>query len=503
MINLKNMGRNKKFFNYASFIATVFSLPHLFLSLPSKMPLVGDDYLFFRDVGAPNDFSHTFWGAFWQTGQGKWRPGFVPLGVFLVHRFGSTYDSYQLLNKFLLVILGLIFGWILFQVTKIVAAIPIGVVLVVGSRMTVLDQVSIYGVMELLAAIWAMLAVAVLIEEIINERSFLLSRISLFFFLFMASITHERYVFLALGVAAGVFLLDKTRGVISTAYIFVLIPVLIVFIRSLILGTEVVVGGGESKLSGFSFWMFERLGKSILAVSGMHSGIGVYFDKWPLSDVDNSFSLGWIAPLLLFSFIASLLLVILKKMKNSSELKSSERAKLFTVLTLFVFLLLSLLLPIATVKERIEGRWLLLPQLVLIIFVAYLVMKIVSTKIKCCLLILSFLTFFGTDFYYRNSSESLIQLWRQPQVIITESSRIASSQDGPWVLIVNQDDPTMPIWWQLGLGGAASSLTNAPVRTVLGNRNDCKNLKAFCVVATVRGLSAPTFEYFPPAVPRK
>jgi hypothetical protein len=467
------------------------------------MPLVGDDYLFFRDVGAPNDFSHTFWGAFWQTGQGKWRPGFVPLGVFLVHRFGSTYDSYQLLNKFLLVILGLIFGWILFRVTKIAVAIPIGVVLVVGSRMTVLVQVSIYGVMELLAAIWAMLAVAVIIEELIRRRSFLLSRPLLFFFLLMASITHERYLFLALGVSAGVFLLDKTRGATSTAYVFVLIPVLIVFIRFQILGTEVVVGGGESKLSGFSFWMFERLGQSILALSGMHSGIGVYFDKWPLSDVDASFSLGWFAPLLLFSFIASLLLANLKKAKNGPELNNSERAKLVTVLTLFVFLLLSLLLPIATVKERIEGRWLLLPQLVVIVFVAYLVMKIVSTKIRYCLLVLSFLAFFGTDLYYRNASESLVQLWRQPQEIITQSSRIASSQDGPWILIVNQDDPTMPIWWQLGLGGAASSLTNAPVRTVLGNRNDCKNIKAFCVVATVRGLSTPTFEYFPLASPRE
>lgn len=463
--------------------------------------LTGDDFLLYRDITANTEFARSFWRSFWQTGQDKWRPGFLPLIVPLVKHFRARIDQYQMLNQIVLVGLGLVSAGIAYTSNRLRSMFVVVPSLVVLCRFTLMAQLSIYGLMELLSTLWFALAVWTVVAELNHgqpTQNVLRYRVGGVFALTMATFTHERFIFASIVFALVLMIRDQelamyrlNRPSYSWAW-YLAIPIIHVAIRTWILNIDVLKGGGETAVDGVSFWWIRHLADGLLALFGHSSGVGIYYDPWTFRTESEALNIGFILSIPVISILCGLIAIAsIRQRKLGGGAQPNNLIRIF-----YLSGILILLLPAATVRERIEGRWLLAPFLLLLWMFLSIKFDHRSHPQSLGVVLLVTCVFGTTAYLYRHDADLYRRLNDQIAEVEVGAARYAGSD--PWVLVVNQTDSSMPTWWQLGLGGSPSQLENPPVVTELGTKSSCEAYLSRCVVAQVRGLSRPRFSVVDP-----
>lgn len=485
------LGQKQIFAPFISVISAVIGV--LFFHLPLwNGPMYGDDYLLVQAALQPNG-NNGFLQDIWLAGGGKWRPANTPILLWLAKKWEFSYLPYQLLNLLLLVICASIVGSAVYYITKSLMACALSAFAISVSHFTWLAQISVYGVMELSAAIFFILACmsALRVFMASNEESPNLSfwTFTSAAFLLLSTFAHERYLFACLGFWF-VFLIysrtSSTRPVMS--HVFMIIPIAHLFFKGILLGLNPLAGGGESSLKDVGgLWIFKHLSDALLGLFGYYSGSGKYYSDWPLRTLAEDSNLGFIGLVIGFSPILLYLFTTLFLRKPSgfgTSVKTSH-------LKLFLFLLLFLtLLPAATVIQRIEFRWLFVPQILLILLFTSLVSQMtLPSQFKTSLMIFLPVCFIFLSLYYRQESKAFTLLRDQPSELVQTIEKIAPKH-GNWFLQITQTDSTMPTSWQLGYGGIFSQMLNPPYR-IVPKSEDCRAINRLlpCVSVTIDGSS--------------
>lgn len=455
-------------------------------------PMYGDDYLLVQGALQPNG-NNGFLQDIWLAGGGKWRPANTPILLWLAKRWEFSYLPYQLLNLVLLVICASIVGFAVYYISKSLVACALGAFTISVSHFTWLAQISVYGVMEFSAAILFVLACMCALRVFIasnrespNLASWTFTSAAL---LLLSTFAHERYLFACLGFWF-VFLIysrsSSTRRALP--HVFMMIPIIHLFFKGIILGLNPLAGGGESSLKDVGgLWIFKHLGDAFLGLFGYYSGSGKYYSDWPLGRLAEQSNLGFVGltialiPILLYLF-AKLFLRKPSDFKTSVKISHSE---------LFLFSILFLtLLPAATVIQRIEFRWLFVPQiLLLLLFTSLVTQMVLPSRYKTPLVIFLPVCFIFLSLYYRHESKVFTLLRDQPSELVRTIEKIAPKQ-GSWFLEIIQPDSAMPTNWQLGYGGIFSQMTNPPYQ-IVSKSEECREINQLlpCISVAIDGSS--------------
>jgi hypothetical protein len=166
---------------------------------------------------------------------------------------------------------------------------------------------------------------------------------------------------------------------------------------------------------------------------------------------------------------------------------------------LFLVSALALLIPSATVVERIEGRWLLAPQIFLLIAFIGLVIYLCDANTPNPKFIRFFAVSFSlaivvTGLIYRGHAKDYLAVQDQPSLAIEKlNSAVPLIED--WGVLVNQSDESMPTAWQFGYGAIFSQLKNPPSFVHFGSSWDlCPSaLQTYtCFQINLNGLDTST-----------
>ena len=455
-------------------------------------PMYGDDYLLVRGALQPNG-NNGFLQDIWLTGGGKWRPANTPILLWLAKRWEFAYLPYQVLNLVLLVICASIVGLASYYISKSLVTSALGAFTISVSHFTWLAQISVYGVMELSAAIFFILAcICTLRIFTVSEKkspNLALSTFASATFLLLSTLTHERYLFASLGFWL-VFLIYSSSSSLSVflPHIFIMIPVLHLFFKGILLGLNPLTGGGESNLRDVGgLWIFRNLGDALLGVFGYYSGSGKYYSDWSLGRLAEDSDLGFVGlaialiPILIFLFA-----ILLKRIRfEFKTLMKTSQLEIFLFLTFFLTLI-----PGATVIQRIEFRWLFVPQIMLILlFLSIVTRMTLSSRIKTLFMISLPICFIFLSLYYRHESKVFTLLRDQPSELVRTIEKIAPKQ-GIWFLEINQIDSTMPTYWQLGYFGIFSQMKNPPYQ-IASKIDACHTVNVLnpCISVVLEGAS--------------
>ena len=472
---------------FALQLLTVAVISHLLTRLPTwDHPMYGDDFLGVRVATMPiRDGS--LWENIWLVGGGKWRPVTTSVLLWIGSRWGFSYPPYQILNSVLLIFLATSSGFMCWIFGGRRLASLMTSVAVTVSQFTWMSQISIYGVMELLAGIFLLLMVYFTWKvENTDTPSISHARIASLFLL-LASFTHERFLLCALPLVAYLAMQKVCAELRSRSWEPLLVPLLHLFLKGLLLRMDPVAGGGESDIQASAGpWILGHLLDSVKMLLGAYSGAGFFYSPNAITKLHNYLNLGNGA------FIASALMIVFVVLVTKRlGIQNRAWSPAFTV-----FLgatTIAALLPAATVVERIEGRWILVPQMLLLMSLGawtghsprrlFTAVGVIFASLTLC---------FGL--WYLPTADSLLALRDQPSVTMSMIENVAPST-GDWVLVISQEDSTAPVSWQFGYGDALSQLVNPPYITYINtlNRGLCPVMRrtVTCVVVKLRGLDVP------------
>lgn len=462
----------------ASFAGSLISI--LLFRLPFwSGPMYGDDYLLVNGAQQPVDSSGVL-GDFFLVGGGKWRPFNTPLLLFLARRFGFEYQPYQIVNLSLLVICCTVVGLMVWLLSRSLFATLLSSVCIGASSFTWLGQISVYGVLEFSAILVALLALLVELREFLGDRDEGKSHYLAIGLVLVASFIHERMLVLAL--LFGVFHLLKRRKSVSLTYFAIIL--IHVILKGFFLQLDASQSGGESNLQDVrGLWILRHFIDGVGALFGMNSGSGIFYTDGALSDLARTADLGYVGvlPIVTVSIVIGVL-----------TFRESRADRLGTRLGCSLLILgvgLGCIFPAALVYERIEGRWLFLPQALLLVGLFGLIGSWTNTRnvpvLRSSLRTSLAIAFLVPAVYYRTQSNAFTFLRDQPSAMIAHVSTTAPEK-GPWFLVVGHTDPTIPFRWQTGYARAFEQLPNPPIEIVWGNApNDCPQTSSPlpCVVA--------------------
>lgn len=455
-------------------------------------PMIGDDYLSIK-ASLNTIGSRGFWSDFWLQGGGKWRPVTTVILYWFQRHFEYSYFPYQLLNLSLLTICAALVGVISYMLCKSVFVAVLTSFAISVSQLTWYAQISVFGLMELLAIIFLLLAgtCAVLSIHLPSESPKLAVKLQLLAFLslFLCTLTHERYLLTTLCFWI-LFLASSSRNtqIRRRSWIFLLIPLTHVIIKGLVLKLDPLQGGGESRLrSVYGTWLLEHLRDSFLGLIGYFSGSGKYYSQWPLGRLASQTDLQVLGPLIICGPLLSMLIVMFIVQPDRTRLGI---IKLLDLKTLFVLsLLVATLLPAATVIQRVESRWLLAPQILLVLFcIATVTKNFRSGPIRLATLCVLPSCLIVVAIHYSGKSDAFTIIRDQPSLVISQLEKVAPSNT-QWVLAVNQDDSTMPTNWQFGYGQAFDQMSNPPY--LIADECPKGNKLIPCVRVELHGANSP------------
>lgn len=455
-----------------------------------KHPMVGDDYLGIRVTQMPvRDGS--FLENIWLVGGGKWRPLTTAILIWLGQAWDYDYGNFQILNSTLLVCAAWFTGFLALKLDVSFGVALASSVSVVLSQFTWMAQSSIYGIMEFLALLLTIGSTHYAIKAATGDVRCRVNVGLSTLLLFAASMAHERFVLCAFVLALYFLVLGKSSHTMQMAFAPLLIPVFYVASRALVLQLDPLAGGGESNLEqGLGSWIGVHFWDALRMLFGGYSATGVYYTANPLADLRTRSDLEWL-PVVAVAGLSLIFFLFLRE--HSAEGRIEERRRKLHQSTLLLCLSLSVLLPAATVIERIEGRWLHAPQVLFVLAVGVL-----SSGSKSIWSIASryfYPVFFClVALYYLPNSTDYLRFRDQPSQVMSAVAEVAPEYE-QWVLVVSQVDPAVPAEWQFGYGNAFTQLPNPPylASVVTGRRNDCPVLKKRipCVVVRLSGLEDP------------
>jgi hypothetical protein len=272
------------------------------------------------------------------------------------------------------------------------------------------------------------------------------------------------------------------------SWIFLLIPLTHIIIKGLVLQLDPLQGGGESRLrSVYGTWLLEHLKDSFIGLLGYFSGSGKYYSQWPLGRMASETDLRILGPLVICVPLLLLLIAMRRVQPNRTRVGI---IKLLELKTLFILsLLVTTLLPAATVIQRIESRWLLAPEIFLVLFCIAIVTKsFESGPIRLATLCVLPFCLSVIAIHYSGKSDAYTIIRDQPSLIISQLETIAPPET-PWVLSLTQDDSTMPTNWQFGYLQAFEQMSNPPY--LIADTCPKEKKSTPCVMVELHGANSP------------
>lgn len=445
-----------------------------YISLGFPKYFYGDDLLLLNASRTNGGYISSFGGSLTDTGMGKWRPLFQMVAYFTTHWFEGNYLGYFVINLTLLVCIGAVAGWIMYQVSGrslwcslvVSFAVPF-------SPYFFYSRVSPFGVMELGACLLALLFVYAMVTVEYREtiRTSMLGILAAL----GAGLMHERYlVLLLVGAIIALFeqitIKQKLNGMAAWVGALLSYFVLRIFLGST---TGIFDGGGESPLpASKGFWIvprfFNLFGFAIGGSSGINIGFTVTdpvaaFNFSPLQVLITLIAGGLITYLVgsrIYKwFVTFLSLPVPVRPKGS--LGETKKLKVLGLSAL------ALLVPASTVISRVEARWLSFSHILICISLIGL-LNISFQK---------FNQFVGVIFLvgvliFNIACLSNLEEFEYPMRItnsMMDQIQLIAPENEPYTVMILDDDEPGQTPWRNGYGTVFSLLKHPPIQDYAAN----------------------------------
>lgn len=432
----------------------------------------GDDYLLLMASRSTDGYASSFLGCVNDIGMGKWRPMFVCTAVPVLRLFGENYLGYFLFNLFLIFLISLTACALLQRSNKISAwQIALCAFAVPFSRFAWYGRISPFGLMEFGALLFALLFARqymVALERQTKSSWYFAGGLAC-----LSALFHERYlVLLAAGLLVALFNVRNKRLQIPVSPWLVFSAFLLV-VKMFLLRTDPLVGGGEAPLrSSFNTWVLEHFLVGLKAIAGIGNGTNISFD---VSGYVRTPALGVLGKAWLLVLLLLMIYVAVTKASHCSNVRISEidgtSESVQRQKVLYQLLITSgffLLIPASTIISRIEGRWLLGPEVLLFLFV---IVVIKSTKLRV-IAIACFLLSSVTCLKFLPDYEQPITLSNQVLEYVDE--KLDGRNQLVYTIVDPRDRPELINWldWVLGRGDKFKQLGVKSVR--FASNNECQ-----------------------------
>jgi hypothetical protein len=354
----------------------------------------GDDFLLLNASRSPDGYASSIVGCVGEVGMGKWRPAFVCAVTPVLKLFGDRYWCYFLLNLVLVFIVCVVAGNLLQKVAVLSNwNVALFALVLPFSRFAWYGRISPYGLMEFGALLFALLFLSQFMSALKRQTLsswYLAGGLACF-----SSLFHERYlVLLAAGFSVAI-INAKNKRVQVPIIPWVVYAACYLGIKLFVLRIDPLAGGGEKTLrSSANTWILEHFFVGIKAIIGIGDGTNIAFDTSGYLRLTELSMLGVIWPLVLGLVI--LVVIRIKSMTNRGSVVSTSEIQTELVeqqIVMRLLLLMSglfLILPASTIISRIEGRWLLGPEvLLLILMISILKARTLRFVLLSCYLLLS------------------------------------------------------------------------------------------------------------------
>jgi len=353
-------------------------------------------------------------------------------------------------------------------------------------------QISIYGLMELLAIIFLIgaIGIAIISVDLPVDRFTLARRLQLLaaFLLLLSTFTHERYLLTTMSFW-GLYLWGRPANteLRRRSFVFLLIPATHIFLKGVLLGLDPLQGGGESRVRTVAGgWIFKHLTDSLLGLFGYFSGASKFYSAGELTRLAEQSDLKITGVLIIMVPSVVVVLGTLKAYRNQHSGPINDLSKTHF---LFIFsLIITTIAPAATVAQRIEMRWLLAPQILLILLsTIFLSRSRLNGAQRLVSMLVLPLCFSCLSLLYLGKNEAYTILRNQPSKVLSDLEKKAPVA-GDWILELAQSDASVPTNWQFGFGFSLLQLTNPPYR-ITASQDNCRTApKAIpCISVVLHG----------------
>jgi hypothetical protein len=452
-------------------------------------PLFGDDFLLVRDTTQRLQ-NNLILDDFLVIGAGKWRPASTPLLLELGRQSGFSFGAFHSVNVFLLTVLTVTCICLMKHVTgSYVVSCLVGLVVQV-SQFSWYARSSTYGLMELLPIIYIFCALYLLGSILSEDMNFHWRPIAVWILLLLSSLTHERFlVVVAAFWAVSTLLARRHRQFAGLAMTLIAIPAFHVVSKGIFLGLDPLTGGGESTVpSLFSLRTLHRLAAATIGIFGHASGAGYYFEESTYAQLVTKRQLT-IVPIA--SAIAILIgLVMWMSYRVRQQERTFTRIEVIALTAVLSGILL--LYPAATVTERMEGRWLLAPQILIIVGLTGLFFARSSKeqrgRFRWVIALLPTIAI-AVGLYYRSGFDDYVIMRTQVENSISKLTSVAP-HNSEWFLVVHQHDDSLPEEWQFGYGGVTNQMEHPPYQVVFSSRCPTLRRRIPCLILELSGASS-------------
>ena len=360
--------------------------------------LAGDDLYLLVASNEPGGYASRILPSLLDHGGGKWRPITQVILSPLLDLFGADFWKYQLVTEALLSLVGVLVALIIVRIVgrDTIWAYLAGS-LVAISNFNLYFVLQVFGIMESLALIFLLITIALLLNPYrkVDRKDLLAAGVA-----FAISIhSHERYVLLCFAVAALIYSRAKDQR-FRYRVIFAVVPFAVVFFNYLVkevgFGMSFFTGAGGTEISSSTTDVPYFVLRAVMNVFGYNIGPDYLSgkDASTLGTTGVLLSMIWAIPAI--TAMACGCLHVLR----------TNRVRGWAVIALSLLTTSSLLLT-ASVAFRQEFRWLLAPQLaVLIVAVSSGLSAFGQRPIRIAVLTALLAGFTINSLYYIQYSES-------------------------------------------------------------------------------------------------
>lgn len=441
---------------------------------------LGDDLQVWNGHNA-GTYASNFQESIQNTSLDKWRPINTLLMIPILKVFEDSHRNFYYFSTCLLAIT-LSALWMTAQKIKrhssavSTSAVLLGVLAVGSSPFTFFARGGVFGLLEIGPVILCLVSFYTFqLAKLSSGRRFLLYSSM---FALAAGLIHER--FLAFSIALSIIIAWRARTIVGWRglWLMPLFNILFyVYFAFVVLNANILKGGGEQQFNDTAgIWIVRR---SLLAAIHLIGGAGgetIFFDSArpsqfaPKMEFSDSYSLKF--PLsILISIVFIACMFIRRWRTNRISLGEESRFSMNSSIE-GLFIAAILLLPAATVSERIEARWLFAP-LVFLVLALMILPSAMYWPVKVGQFMV--LALFIVSNYTNQNSYQEFDFWRIRSVNVIETVVKGSEQiQGEWHLAIVWPEPSdihSILNWSLSDGKVFNELENKPIRVVLGHQN--------------------------------
>lgn len=441
---------------------------------------LGDDLQVWNGHNA-GTFASNFQESIRNTSLDKWRPLNTLLMIPLLKVFEDSHRNFYYFSTSLLAITLSALWMTARKIKRHVSAVStsavlLGVLAVGLSPFTFFARGGVFGLLEIGPVILCLVSFYIFqLAKLSSSRRFLLySSI----FALAAGLIHER--FLAFSIALSIFIAWRARTIVGWRGLW-LMPLFNIFVyvyfAFVVLNANILKGGGEQQLSDTAgIWIVRRTFLAAIQLIGGAGGETIYFDSarpyrfaQEMKFSDN-YSLKF--PLIILISIVFIACMFIRQWRtNRASLDEESRFSLNSSIE-GLFIAVILLLPAATVSERIEARWLFAP-LVFLVLALMILPSAMYWPVKVGQFMV--LALFIVSNYTNQNSYQEFDWWRIRSVNVIEAVVKGSEQiQEEWNLAIVWPEPNdahSMLNWSLGEGKVFNELENKPIKIFFGHQS--------------------------------